>query len=121
LANSVIEAGAVPLLILCVQEPEISLKKISALALSEICKHNPDMAQKVVELRAVPFLTMQITHKNQQLKRQVCACLSQIAKHRLELAEEIVTHNIFPKIFTLLKGISNQTKTLMSERTPQLV
>ena len=44
LATAVIEAGAVPYLILCVQEPEINLKKVAASALSEICKHNAETA-----------------------------------------------------------------------------
>jgi hypothetical protein len=38
-------AGAVPLLVLCVQEPELSLKRISASALSDIAKHTPELAQ----------------------------------------------------------------------------
>ena len=44
LAKAVVDAGAVPLLVLCVQEPEINLKKVAASALSEISKHNADMA-----------------------------------------------------------------------------
>ena len=39
-----VDAGAVPLLILCVQEPEISLKRISASALSDISKHSPEVS-----------------------------------------------------------------------------
>lgn len=56
------DVGAVPLLVLCVQvyfsfsligtklnvflkEPEIALKRISASALSEICKHTAELAQ----------------------------------------------------------------------------
>jgi len=51
----------------------------------------------------VPFLTPLISHKDAHLKRQVCSCLAQISKHTQELAEEVVNHNIFPRIFTLLK------------------
>lgn len=87
-----VNSGAVPLLVLCIQEPEINLKKISASALSEICKHTADLAQKVVDQRAVPFLTPLISHKDSHLKRQVCACLAQVAKHTQELAEEVVNH-----------------------------
>lgn len=43
LAQSVVDSGAVPLLILCVQEPEISLKRISASALSDISKHSAEV------------------------------------------------------------------------------
>ena len=38
--------GAVPLLVLCVQEPS-SLKRIAASSLSDIAKHSPEMAQAV--------------------------------------------------------------------------
>lgn len=37
------DAGAVPLLVLCVQEPEISVKRIAASALSDIAKHSPEV------------------------------------------------------------------------------
>ena len=38
-----VDAGAVPLLVLCVQEPEISVKRIAASALSDIAKHSPEV------------------------------------------------------------------------------
>ena len=41
LAQSVVDSGAVPLLVLCIQEPELSLKRIAASALSDISKHSP--------------------------------------------------------------------------------
>lgn len=49
LAQAVVDAGAVPLLVLCVQEPELSLKRIAASALSDISKHSPELAQTVVD------------------------------------------------------------------------
>ena len=44
LARAVVDAGAVGLLVLCVQEPELTLKRISATALSEIAKHTEELA-----------------------------------------------------------------------------
>jgi len=44
LAQAVVDAGAVPLLVLCVQEPEISVKRIAASALSDIAKHSPEVS-----------------------------------------------------------------------------
>ena len=38
-----IDAGAVPLLVLCIQEPEIALKRIATSALSDIAKHSPEV------------------------------------------------------------------------------
>jgi len=43
--TQVVDAGAVPLLVLCVQEPELSLKRIAASSLSDIAKHTPELAQ----------------------------------------------------------------------------
>ena len=36
--QAVVDAGAVPILVLCIQEPELSLKRVAASALSDICK-----------------------------------------------------------------------------------
>ena len=43
LAQSVVDVGAVPLLVLCVQEPELSLKRIAASSLSDIAKHSAEV------------------------------------------------------------------------------
>lgn len=45
----VVDAGAVALLVLCVQEPELNLKRVAASALSDIAKHTPELAQAVVD------------------------------------------------------------------------
>ena len=44
LSQAVVDAGAVPLLVLCIQEPEMPLKRIAASALSDICKHSPEVS-----------------------------------------------------------------------------
>lgn len=43
LSQAVVDAGAVPLLVLCLQEPEMPLKRIAASALSDICKHSSEV------------------------------------------------------------------------------
>ncbi len=45
----VADAGAVPLLVLCAQEPELALKRVAASALSDMAKHTPELAQAVVD------------------------------------------------------------------------
>jgi hypothetical protein len=62
LATSVAESGAINLLVLCIQEPEVTLKRIAANALSEVCKHNKALGKLVVDAGAVPFLSGLITH-----------------------------------------------------------
>ena len=49
LCHQVVDAGAVVLLVMCVQEPELSLKRVAASALSDIAKHTPELAQAVVD------------------------------------------------------------------------
>lgn len=66
-----IDAGAVPLLVLCIQEPEITLKRIAASSMGDICKHSPELAQSVVDAGAVAYLAPLILHPDAKLKRQV--------------------------------------------------
>jgi len=54
LSQAVVDAGAVPLLVLCIQEPEMSLKRIAASALSDICKHSPEVSYTDPIISAVP-------------------------------------------------------------------
>ena len=87
-----------PLLVLCIQEPEITLKRISASAMSDICKHSPELAQAVVDSGAVAYLAPLILHPDAKLKRQVCSALSHISKHSVDLAEVVVEAEIACKI-----------------------
>lgn len=68
LAQAVVDAGAVPLLVLCIQEPELSLKRIAASALSDISKHSPELAQTVVDAGAVAHLAQMILNLDAKLK-----------------------------------------------------
>ena len=68
-----VDAGAVSLMVLCIQEPEVSLKRVCASALSDVCKHTAELAQQVVDAGAVAYLVPLIQHKDEKLKRQVCA------------------------------------------------
>ena len=130
------DAGAVPLLVLCIQEPEISLKRISASSLGDICKHSPELAQAVVDAGAVAYLAPlinhpgtthpytlyhthiyapswswpPINHSDAKLKRQVCGTLAHIAKHSVDLAEVVVEAEIFPNILNCLRDIDTMVR-----------
>lgn len=86
-----------------VQEPELSLKRIAASALSDTAKHTPELAQSIVDAGAVAYLGPLVVNQDARLKRQVCCCLAHIAKHSVDLAEVVVEVEIFPKILTCLK------------------
>ena len=53
------------------QEPELSLKRIGASALSDIAKHTPELAQAVVDAGAVAYIAPLIVNPDGKLKRQV--------------------------------------------------
>ena len=117
LAQSVVDAGAVPILVLSIQvcelflkfsirpkikEPELSLKRVAASALSDIAKHTPELAQTVVDAGAIAHLAQMILNPDAKLKGQVLSCLAQISKHSVELAELVVEAEIFPGNGSLL-------------------
>jgi hypothetical protein len=72
----VVDAGAVPLLVLCLQEPEIALKRVAASALSDIAKHSPELAQTVVDAGAIAHLAQMILNPDAQLKVEIFILLS---------------------------------------------
>lgn len=110
LAQHVVDAGAVPLLVLCIQEPEITLKRISASSMGDICKHSPELAQSVVDAGAVAYLAPLILHPDAKLKRQVCGALAHISKHSVDLAEVVVEAEIFPNILNCLKDTDTMVR-----------
>lgn len=63
-----VDAGAVPLLVLCIQEPEVALKRIAASALSDLSKHSPELAQTVVDAGAIAHLAQMILYPDAKLK-----------------------------------------------------
>ncbi|MBZ3872563.1 Sperm-associated antigen 6 [Sciurus carolinensis] len=127
LSQAVVDAGAVPLLVLCIQEPEIALKRIAASTLSDISKHSPELAQTVVDAGAIAHLAQMILSPDAKLKRQILSALSQIAKHSVDLAEMVVEAEIFPVVLTCLKDkddyVKKNASTLIREiakHTPEL-
>ena len=111
LALQVADAGAVPLLILCVQEPNVPLKKVAATAIGEIAKHTEELAHRVADTEgAIKNLTLLIAHPDKHLKKQVCACLANIAKHNEELAVTVTEADIFPKVLYCLKDLDPQVR-----------
>lgn len=71
-----VDAGALPLLVLCLQESGILLRQIGASALCDIAKHSVELAQSVVDAGAVPHLAKNLNNQDEKLKRQTLAALS---------------------------------------------
>ncbi|KAI5282373.1 Polycomb Complex Protein Bmi-1 [Manis pentadactyla] len=68
LSQAVVDARAVPLLVLCIWEPEIALKEMAASALSDTAKHSPELAQTVVDAGAIACLAQMILNPDAKLK-----------------------------------------------------
>ncbi|WP_411023200.1 armadillo/beta-catenin-like repeat-containing protein, partial [Salmonella sp. s51228] len=75
---------------LCIQEPEISLKRIAASSLCDISKHSQELAQTVADAGAIGHLASLISNPDARLRRQLFSALSQLSKHSIELAEMVV-------------------------------
>ena len=60
--------GAVPLLVLCLQEPDMCLKQISASALSDISKHTIELAQAVIDSGVISILAKAFLNPDAKLK-----------------------------------------------------
>lgn len=111
LAQSVVDAGALPLLLLCVQEPELPLKRVSAQTLADIARHTPDLAQSLVDAKSVPVLSSFIhskgnsgASKDVKFMKHLLNCLANISKHSLSLAEAVVDGDILPNVYKFFKA-----------------
>jgi hypothetical protein len=125
LAEEVVKAGAIEQLSICVQDPETSLKKVATLALSEIAKHNPELAGKIAEnAGTLKSLTNSLKDRDLELRQNTCLCLANIAKHSEELAQKVVAAELFPKIITHClkeekKGLQRQAAQCIKEIASQ--
>lgn len=68
LAQGVVDSGAGPLLVMCLREPEVSLKRAAVGAISDIARHSPELAQTIVDTGAVPFIAKMISSDDVRLK-----------------------------------------------------
>jgi hypothetical protein len=72
LSQAVVDAGAVPLLVLCIQEPELSLKRIAASGLSDICKHSPEVN---INLSYLPITRLYRVYKKKGNRTSARYCI----------------------------------------------
>jgi hypothetical protein len=103
LAQAVVDSGAVPHLALCVQEPELPVKRAAVGCLADIAKHSLELAQAVADAGTIDHVAPLILSPDTKLKRNVCLCLGAMARNSVDLAELAVEAEIFPKILLLLR------------------
>ena len=103
LAHKVIQARAVDSLVLCLQEPDLLLKRASALTLSYIASHSEQLAKPVAEF-GLDTIIFFLSYNDTQLKRNICQLLGNIARHSAELAAQIIARIQNPqKLLNCLK------------------
>ena len=68
LAQQVVDSGSLPLIILCLQEPDANLRRVSAAVIGDIAKHSIVLAQNVVDISGIWHLVKQTTESCAKLK-----------------------------------------------------
>eukprot|EP00826_Nyctotherus_ovalis_P037094 TRINITY_DN3359_c0_g4_i1.p1 TRINITY_DN3359_c0_g4~~TRINITY_DN3359_c0_g4_i1.p1 ORF type:complete len:339 (-),score=105.77 TRINITY_DN3359_c0_g4_i1:2074-3090(-) len=74
------------------------------MTLSEIAKHNAELADKVISAKGVLNSLINCTaHQEWEVRQQACGCLANIAKHTEALAQRLVDANILPKLINCIR------------------
>ena len=89
LAKCIDQAGGISLLILCMKEPEMKLKVMSLVCLTEIIKHSDEFAHSFIDKGGMVTLKQMIATPNTYVKKEALSCLAQIAKFNIETATKI--------------------------------
>ena len=92
LATSVIQAQGIEPLSLCLQEPDIKLKRQAVLTISSIVKHSKEHTTTVCDKNdTLSIILHYVQTKDTMLRRQVLLCLSYIAQNSSEKAIQIIS------------------------------
>ncbi len=106
-----VAAKAVKPLVECLDEKEVTLKRVASSALTEIARQNKELARAVINEGAIPALAQLLSHTDAPLKQQVCACLARIASHDSEFADAVVTSEVPQKMPACLKDVDIRVRT----------
>nr|CDS16267.1 sperm associated antigen 6 [Echinococcus granulosus] len=115
----VVDSGSLPLINLCLQEPGVNLRCISAGVLGDIAKHSVTLAQNVVDTSGIWHLVKQTTDSCSKLRKRAFLSLAQIAKHSPDFAELVLEASIFPQVLIGMKdkdvGLRSEAANLIKE------
>ena len=89
LAQSVVDAGALEGLVLCLEEFDPAVKEAAAWALGNIASHSGALAGAVMAAGAAPLLVLCVQEPEVALRRSAAAALGELARHSLELAQTV--------------------------------
>ena len=104
LAEEVAKAGAIEQLSLCIEDPETSLKKIATMALSEIAKHNAELADRIANnAGTLRVLSGCLADRDWELRQYACTCLANVAKHNEDLAQKVAGADVFTRLINCVK------------------
>ena len=104
MAEEVAKAGAIEQLSLCIEDPETSLKKVSTMALSEIAKHNAELADRIANnAGTLRVLAGCLADRDWELREYACTSLANVAKHNEDLAQKVAGADVFARIINCIK------------------
>ena len=89
-AQSVVDAGALEGLVLCLEEFDPAVKEAAAWALGNVASHSAALAGAVVSAGAAPLLVLCAQEPEVALRRCAATALGELAGHSLELAQAVV-------------------------------
>jgi len=81
LASAVADAGAVPLLLLCLKEPSLPLRRLALSCLGSIAKHEQGLAEMLAKEGAIAATVAQLTCQDMIIRRQACRTLACATQH----------------------------------------
>jgi hypothetical protein len=90
LAKSIDSSGGISYLIMSIKEPEVNIRIMSLVCLTEIIKHSDEFAHSFIDKGGCETLRQLITNSNVYIKREALSCMAQIAKFKSETAVKII-------------------------------
>lgn len=96
------EKHLLALLVACIREPELGLKRTAAACIGEIAKQSTKLSSAVAEAGALPVLLPLLSHSDARIRRQVSSTVGSMLSENGELADALLTAGMLPKVLGAL-------------------
>lgn len=106
LAQSVVDAGSIPKLIISVQSEETTLKRLAIASLGDIASHTPELARTLIDAQAITNIAPLLKVSDPSLRKFVCSTLSHIGNIQLSMPN-LSSKEIFFQKFCIVYEIKN--------------
>lgn len=96
--DSTDSSHVLPLLVACLREPELSLKRTAAAALCEVAKHDEQLATAVVGAGTLPLVIGLLGHADTKLRRQASKTLEAVVCHSEALTASALSAGLLSRV-----------------------